>query len=191
MTPDLGAGAMVRPMDVWAGSPVDANELFIQMCDELHRMATHAMAGERKDHTLQPTALLNLVWIRLFRHGRFSPDTDRLSIIRLADQAMRQILIDHARRRKARRRYGRRQRLPIDVMLDDCVERGLNVFDIHEALDELAQMHERQSMVVSLRFLWGFTVREVAEKLDVSEGTVEGDYRLARAWLRRRLKGIT
>jgi RNA polymerase sigma factor (TIGR02999 family) len=169
---------------------VGSDDLFVTLLDDLHHMATRAMAGERKDHTLQPTALLNMVWLRLFRSGLLGTARDRMALLVLADQAMRRILIEHGRRRNALGRYGRRERRPIDDVLDECANRGLEVMDVDEALTELGRLHERQAMVVSLRALWGFTVKEVAERLHVSEGTVENDFRVARAWLRRRLKGL-
>ncbi len=79
----------------------------------------------------------------------------------------------------------------LDGVLDRCAEHRLDVQELHDALDALAQVHERPATVITLRFLGNLTVKEVAELLDVSEGTVENDYRLARAWLRRQLKETT
>jgi RNA polymerase sigma-70 factor (ECF subfamily) len=164
-------------------------DLFNQLHAELYRLAARAMAGERADHTLQPTALLHEVWLRLFRAKQFDPDTDRSQIIREATRAMRQILVDHARHRAARKRGGQRQRVPLDAVLDYCEKQRLDVQSVHEALNELALKHERQASVMTLRFICRFTVQEVASQLDISVGSVESDFRLARAWLRRRLKG--
>jgi RNA polymerase sigma factor (TIGR02999 family) len=101
---------------------------------------------------------------------------------------MRQVLVDHARRRDADKRAGRRERVPLDRVLQ-YFERRLDVIALHEALDRLMVLHERQGLVVALRFFTGLSVPEVADVLGVSAGTVEGDWRIARAWLRGQLGG--
>jgi RNA polymerase sigma-70 factor (ECF subfamily) len=162
--------------------------LFERLHSELHRLATQAMARERKDHTLQPTALLHEVWLRL--NGKIASREigDPAHLVHAATLAMRQILVDHARHRTAEKRGGRGRRIPLDEVLDYCDSQSLDVRDIHDALNDLTQVHERQATILTLRFFWSFTVEEVASLLDVSEGTVENDFRLARAWLRRQLK---
>ena len=166
------------------------NQPFDLLYARLHGMAARAMAGERKGHTLQPTALLHEAWLRLARRARSVRTSDGARLVHAVARAMRQVLIEHARRRKAEKRGGKRRRVPLDSVLDHCAEHRLDTQDLHDSLDALAQVHERQATIITLRFLGGFTVKEVAELLDVSEGTVESDYRLARAWLRRRLNGI-
>jgi len=166
------------------------NQRFELLYARLHGLATRAMAGERKGHTLQPTALLHEAWLRLATKGEISPDADGARLVHEVAWAMRQVLIDHARRTKAEKRGGKRHRVPLDSVLDHCAERGLDVQDLHDVLDTFAREHVRPATVITLRFLCGLTVKEVAELLDVSEGTVENDYRLARAWLRKQLKGI-
>jgi len=190
MSPDWGAEPAIHPQEIQTEGTLDPDQLFERLRDELHRLATQAMAGERKDHTLQPTALLHEVWIRLFSNSGFGQGADRTQVLRVADQVMRQILVDHARRRSAKRRGGRRQRVPLDAVIESCDHQGLDVLEIHEALEKLERLHERQARIVSLRFFWGFTVVEIAEQLDVSLGLVEHDFRLARAWLRRHLRGF-
>jgi RNA polymerase sigma factor (TIGR02999 family) len=167
----------------------ELNELFELLHARLHRLATRAMAGERKDHTLQPTALLHEAWLRLVRtkDNSIGPDTSPAQVLHAAARAMRQVLVDHARRRGAQKRVGRRRRVPLDNLLDRCAEHRLDAQELHDSLEALAQVHERPATVITLRFLAELTVKEVAELLDVSEGTVESDYRLARAYLRRQL----
>jgi len=122
--------------------------------------------------------------------SEISPDADGARLVHAVARTMLQVLIEHARRRKAEKRGGKRRRVPLDSVLAHCAEHRLDTQDLHDSLNALAQVHERQATIITLRFLGSFTVKEVAELLDVSEGTVENDYRLARAWLRRRLKGI-
>jgi RNA polymerase sigma-70 factor (ECF subfamily) len=102
---------------------------------------------------------------------------------------MRQVLVDHARRRHAAKRDGARARVPLDEALSSFEEQGLDVIVLHEALDRLAPAHPRPAQVVDLRFFGGLSVPEVSELLGVSDSTVEGDWRFARAWLRRQLGG--
>jgi RNA polymerase sigma factor (TIGR02999 family) len=96
---------------------------------------------------------------------------------------MREVLIDHARRRAAQRRGGGKRRIPLDQIADYFEEQGLDVVALHEALDRLAALNERQAQVMTLRYFGGLTVTEVAAALGVSVVTVERDWRLARAWL--------
>ena len=102
---------------------------------------------------------------------------------------MREVLIDHARRRAADRRGGGWRRVPLDLVVDYFEEQELDVVAVHEALDRLAELNERQSQVMTLRYFGGLTVPEVAAALGVSVVTVERDWRLARAWLRGQLRG--
>jgi len=173
-----------------AANTAASNQRFELLYARLHGLATRAMAGEREGHTLQPTALLHEAWLRLAMKGEISPDADGARLVHAVARAMIQVLIEHARRRKAEKRGGKRRRVPLDSVLDHCAEHRLDAQELHDSLDALAQVHERQATIITLRFLGGFTVKEVAELLDVSEGTVENDYRLARAWLRRRLNGF-
>jgi RNA polymerase sigma factor (TIGR02999 family) len=157
--------------------------------DRLRRMAGGLMRQERPNHTLQPTALLHEALVQLFDAEVLARAPNRAYLFGAAARAMREVLAAHARRRAADKRGGRRERLPLDAVLDHFEEQRVDVVALHEALDRLAAFHERQSHVVTLRFFAGCTVPEVADRLGVSVGTVESDFRLARAWLRRQLGG--
>ena len=161
--------------------------LFKHHQDELRDLAIKALANERAGHTLQPTDILNEVWLRLFRSRVFEDDADRADLLREAARTIRQILVDHARRRKAQIRGGEWKRVPLDDMLDYCEKKRVDIEAVHEALNDLGRSNQRQATVMTLRFFCGFRVREVAEQLGVSSGTVENDYRLARVWLKERL----
>ena len=102
---------------------------------------------------------------------------------------MRQVLVDHARRRNAGKREGGRARVPLDDVLASFEVQGLDVIDLHQALERLAQAYPRQAQVVELRFFGGLSVPEVVKTLGVSDTTVESDWRFARAWLRGQLGG--
>jgi RNA polymerase sigma factor (TIGR02999 family) len=172
-----------------SGSAGARELLFEVVREELHRLATHAMAGQRKDHTLQPTALLHEAWIRFFHVNELDRIEDRNHLLQVAACAMRHILIDHSRRRDAGKRGGNWRRVPFDAVLDYFSEQRLDVQAIHEALEDLEKLHAQQATIMTLRIIGGFTAQEVAERLGISLSKVESDYRLARAWLRKRLKG--
>lgn len=163
------------------------NALFDQHRDEFRRLAIKALANERAGHTLGPTDILQEVWLRLFRSRVFEADADRGQLLREASRTIRQILVDHARRRNAEIRGGQWKRVPLDDMLDYCEKKRVDIEAVHEALNVLSQSHQRQATIMTLRFFCGFRVKEVAEQLGVSAATVDSDYRLARVWLKGRL----
>jgi len=173
-----------------AGSADAPDQLFEMIHAELYRLAQNAMGGQRKDHTLQPTALLHEAWIRLFGANDLDRIEDRDHLLRVAARAMRSILVDHSRRRDAGKRGGNRQRVPFDAVLDYFSKQRLDVQAIHEALEDLEKLHAQQATIMTLRIIGGFTAQEVAERLGITLSKVESEYRLARAWLRKRLKGM-
>ena len=126
--------------------------------------------------------------IRLLGEAVFDKSPDRAFLFASAARAMREVLIDHARRRAADRRGGGWRRVPLDHVVDYFEEQGLDIVAVHEALDRLAELNERQGQVMTLRYFGGLTVPEVAAALEVSVVTVERDWRLARAWIRDQLK---
>ena len=172
-----------------AGDERARGELISLVYDELRRVASGLMRRERPDHTLSPTAVVHEAVIRLLGDAVFDKATDRCYLFASAARAMREVLVEHARRRAADRRGGGRRRVPLDRVLDYFEGQGLDVIAVHEALDRLAEWNERQSQVMTLRYFGGLTVPEVAESLGVSVVTVERDCRLARAWLGGQLGG--
>ena len=172
-----------------AGEARAQGELLVLMYDELRRVASGLMRRERADHTLSPTAVVNEAVIRLLGGAVFDKAADRDYLFASAARAMREVLIDHARRRAADRRGGGRHRVPLDAVVDYFEGAGLDLVAVHEALDLLAERDERQAQVMTLRYFGGMTVAEVAAALGVSVVTVERDWRLARAWLVGQLGG--
>ena len=164
-------------------------ELVALVYDELRQVASGLMRRERADHTLSPTAVVNEAVIRLLGGAVFDKAADRDYLFASAARAMREVLIDHARRRAADRRGGGRHRVPLDAVVDYFEGAGLDLVAVHEALDLLAERDERQAQVMTLRYFGGMTVAEVAAALGVSVVTVERDWRLARAWLVGQLGG--
>jgi RNA polymerase sigma-70 factor, ECF subfamily len=173
-----------------AGDERARGELIALVYDELRRVASGLMRRERTEHTLSPTGVVHEAVIRLLGDAFFFDKApDRSYLFASAARAMREVLVDHARRRAASRRGGGRRRVPLDRVVESFEANGLDVIALHEALDRLAEWNERQSQVITLRYFGGLTMAEVAESLGVSMVTVERDWRLARAWLGRQLRG--
>jgi RNA polymerase sigma factor (TIGR02999 family) len=172
------------------GGRVAKDRLFRAIYAEFHRIAEHMMGGERPGHTLQPSALVNEAVIRLLNGHVIDKAPNRRYLFGAATKAMRQALVDHHRKRDADMRGGEWKRVPLDEVLAFVEGQNLNIIALNSALDRLADIDERQGLVVALRFFAGLSVAEVAEVLDVSVGTVEADWRFARAWLRTQLEGV-
>ena len=154
---------------------------------ELRRLARGYMGRERKDHTLQPTALVNELFLRLTdaRQVRWQ---DRAHFLGISARLMRRILVDHARSRGYRKRGGGAEHVTLDEAMLVSPQPAVDVVALDRVLESLAGIDARKSRVVELRFFGGLTVDETAEVLDVSADTVKRDWRLARLWLLRQLK---
>lgn len=151
---------------------------------ELKALANRALRGERAGHTLQTTALVNEAYLRLFGQEA-TPKANRAQFLALAAQAMRRVLVDHARRRLAVKRPSSEQRISIDEI--DLPEFANDLIGLDEALQRLVVVSPRQAKVVDLKFFAGLELEEVADVLEIARPTVVRDWRMARAWLRREL----
>jgi RNA polymerase sigma-70 factor, ECF subfamily len=168
----------------------DARERLVRaIYAELRRTAGGLMRHERPGRTLQPSALVYGALLRLLDGDALADVPNRHYLFAATAQAMRQVLVDHARRRNARKRDGNRVRVPLDQVLAGFDEQSLDMIALHEALERLAQAQPRPAQVVILRFFGGLSVPEVAETLAVSDTTIESDWRFARAWLKGQLGG--
>jgi RNA polymerase sigma factor (TIGR02999 family) len=157
--------------------------------DELHRQAERAMRREHDAHTLQATALVNEAYLRLVDQSRVEWK-NRAHFFGIAAQVMRRILVDHARSRLAGKRGAGAQRLTLDdenVGAPDAPAGGVDVLDLHDALERLGAMDATQARVVELRYFSGLNIEETAEALAISPATVKREWSVARAWLRREL----
>ena len=155
---------------------------------ELHRIAERHIGRERADHSLQATALVNEAYLRLV-DAKTVAWNDRGHFLAVAARAMRRILVDHARARHYQKRGGGAARITFDEELVVTNERAPDFIALDEALEALAKFDERKSRVIEMRFFGGLTVEETALVLKVSPATVMGDWRLAKAWLRREMRG--
>jgi RNA polymerase sigma factor (TIGR02999 family) len=155
---------------------------------ELRALASVYLRNERRGHTLQTTALANEAWMKLAQRGDLSLG-DREHFLALAAQAIRRILVDHARKRAADKRGGGCER--ISLAEDSAVDAsgGVDLLALDEALSKLATLDQRQARVVELRFFAGLEVDEVALALGVSPRTVAGDWVMAKSFLHAQLGG--
>ena len=160
--------------------------LFILAYDELRRLASTVTRGD-PSATLSPTALVNEAWIKLAESPSFAT-TSRLHFKRIAARAMRQVLIEAARRRNANKRGGGVAVVTFDDALHDTPTGAEELIALDAALEELARLHPRQAQMVESRFFGGLDIPETAELLEISEATVLRDWRAAKAWLAHELK---
>ena len=170
-----------------AGKPGAHEELFRVVHGELQRLARSKMRRQPGDHTLQPTALVNEVYLKLM--GGADPSwEDRSQFFGSAASAMRSILVDFARSRHALKRRGGRRRITLDENAHAARNPSEEVLAVHEALEKLEQIDPRRTKVVELRFFAGLSVEETAVVLGVTERTVYRDWDHARAWLYREME---
>jgi RNA polymerase sigma factor (TIGR02999 family) len=161
------------------------DDLFRVAYEELRRLASR-VRGQDPSQTLNPTALVNEAYLKLAPSLRSLP-ASRLHFKRIAARAMRQVLIEAARRRGAHKRGGAYALVTFDEALDTPVNRSEDLLALDSALTDLARMNPRQAMMVEYRFFGGLDLTETATLLDVSEATITRDWRAARAWLANEL----
>jgi RNA polymerase sigma-70 factor, ECF subfamily len=175
-------------VDWSAGDQAALEKLMPLVQSELRRLASNYLRRERPGHTLQPTALVNEAYLRLIDQ-RNAHWQNRAQFYGVAAQLMRRILVDHARQHQAEKRGGsHQQRLSITSAGQLATEPQLDLLALNEALEELAEIDLQQSRIVDLRFFGGLSIEETAEVLSIGHATVERDWKMARAWLRRKLE---
>lgn len=189
--PAIGDGEVTRLLALAAGGDAEAQEQALaRVYDELRAVAAAHVRRERSDHTLQPTALVHEAWLRLAAPGEDGWE-DRRHFLGCAAHVMRQVLVDHARTRGRLKRGGGR----LQVTMDDRVDPGspggpdpLDMLALDEALRELSELDPRKARLVELRFFAGLTADDAASILGVARSTAADEWRMARAWLARRLR---
>lgn len=176
--------------DIRAGKPSARDRFARRVEGELREIAARFLRRERADHLLQPTAVVNEAWLKLFPDRTSADFSNRVHFLASAAQAMRQVLVSYARDRDALKRGGDRRQEPWDSQIVIGKGRRVPVEKIDEGLINLALVNERQAKIVELSFFGGLTHAEIAEYLGVSLATVERDWRFARAWLKDHLEGV-
>ena len=182
-----GPGEITRLLAEWSdGKQAALDHLVPIVYDELHRLASNYMRGERPDHLLQTTALVHEAYLRLIDREHVSCQT-RTQFFAVAAQVMRRVLVDYARGRDRAKRGEGVAPLSLDdvaVLSDDRAE---ELLAINSALESLTALDPRKGRVFELRYFGGMTVEEAAEALSVSPVTVARDWRMAKVWLRREI----
>jgi len=174
-------------IDWGKGDQAALEKLMPLVYSELRRLATNYLRRERGEHTLQPTALVNEAYLKLVdqRNPKWQ---NRAHFFGISAQLMRRILVDHARQHHAAKRGGMgQQRISLTGAEAFAQQPEIDLLALNEALDELARMDPQQGRIVELKFFGGLSIEEIAEVLGIGHATVERDWKMARAWLRRQL----
>jgi RNA polymerase sigma factor (TIGR02999 family) len=169
------------------GNEEASSRLMPLIYGRLRRIAGSRFKSEKRRHTLQPTELVHELYLRMVKPGS-GPWTNREHFFAIAARAVRQILVEHARARRAQKRGGLLEEVDFEKALTYAPEKPEEVLALDGALAELERLEPRQGRVVELRFFGGLSIEETASVLGVSPGTVKADWNLAKAWLRRELK---
>jgi RNA polymerase sigma factor (TIGR02999 family) len=179
---------ITRILKSWSGGNREAvDDLIPLVYDELHKVAAHYLRRQRSDHTLQPTALVNEAYLKLIDISNVNWH-DRAHFFAVASQTMRHILVDHARAQMREKRGGGVvQKLSLDEAVSFSKDKDVDVLLLDEALRELATIDEQQCKIVELRFFGGLTVEETAVVLKISPATVKREWRIAKAWLFKKM----
>jgi RNA polymerase sigma factor (TIGR02999 family) len=185
----------IKPSEVtallraWSAGDEQARDRLMPLVyQELRRRAAAHLRRERRDHTLQPTALVNEIYLKLVDQDR-AAWISRAQFFGVASQMMRRVLIDHARAGRTAKRSGRWARVTMAEEVARQSTKDVDVIDLDLALTRLAQFDPRKSRIAELRFFGGLSLSETAEVLGISVATVERDWQTARAWLYATLKG--
>ncbi len=165
-----------------------ADEALLELVyDRLLGVARRLFEGERAGHTLQPTAVVHEAWEKLVQEDA-AAWRNRAQFFAVGATVMRRILVDYARKRASLKRGGGAEAVPLSAVGPDDLDSNANLLDLDRALEALAHLDERQHRIVELRFFSGLTVPEVASCLGVSVRTVEAEWTMAKAWLKRQLE---
>jgi RNA polymerase sigma factor (TIGR02999 family) len=186
-TPSASQQRVTELLAHWShGDDSALAELTPLVYEELRRLAHHFMEGERPDHTLQTTALVNEAYLRLA--GQTRPNfTNRSHFFAVAAQAMRRILVNYAKASQSQKRGGGGLKVDLDDVAIVSPEESKEIVDLHEALERLAALDSRKAQVVELKYFGGLNYDEMAEVLKISPVTVRRDWEFARAWLHTEL----
>jgi len=171
----------------WGEGDSSAREKLMPLVyEELRSLAARYLRRERANHTLQPTALVNEAYLRLIDQQKVEWQ-NRAQFFGLAARLMRNILVDHARSHRAAKRGGEHYSVSLSRTDQVSPTSAVDLVALHETLERLTTHDPQKSTIVELRFFGGLTIEETAEVLDISHATVERDWKMARAWLRREL----
>ena len=190
-TPSTSQHRVTQLLQQWSrGDDAAVVELTPLVYEELRRLAHHYMEGQRPNHTLQTTALVNEAYLRLADQTNPSWQ-NRAHFFGVAARAMRQIVVDYARSQQSQKRGGGLLRIELDEAAIVSPAESKEIVDLHEALERLATLDSRKAQVVELKYFGGLNYDEMAEVLKISRMTVRRDWEFARAWLHTELHDAT
>jgi RNA polymerase sigma factor (TIGR02999 family) len=182
-------GVVTQLLRKWSSGDSSVTEVLTPLVyAELRKLAASYMRSERRNHTLQPTALIHEAWIRLIDQGQPNWDS-RAQFFRFASHLMRQVLVDHARRRLSAKRGSGVENLAITAVESAQPQKAIELLALDEALTRLAAFDEQRARILELRYFGGLSEQETAESLDRSIATVRRHLRIAEAWLFKELSG--
>jgi RNA polymerase sigma factor (TIGR02999 family) len=181
-------GHVTALLQRWAGGDESAFERLMPLVyDELRRMADSFLRHERNDHTLQPTALVHELYLRMVDQDRANWQ-DRAHFFSVAAKMMRRILVDHARKQSTGKRGARAVHLPIEEALDQAERSNRTLLAVDAALTRFAEFDPERSRIVEMRYFGGLDLEEIARLMQVSRTTVKRHWSVARMWLHRELE---
>ncbi len=188
--PSISPHRVTQLLEQWShGDDAALGELTPLIYEELRRLAHHHMGGERPDHTLQTTALVNEAYLRLA--GQTNPSwQNRAHFFAVAARAMRQILVNYAKSYRAQKRGGGALKVELDEAAIISPEQSKAIVDLHEALERLGTLDSRKARVVELKFFGGLNYDEIAEVLKIARRTARRDWEFARIWLYKELHSV-
>lgn len=182
-----GPHQITELLQAWGRGDAEAlDRLMPVVYEELRRQAGRHLRHERPDHTLQTTGLVHEAYLRLIDQ-RQTDWKNRTQFFGVAGQMMRRVLVDHARRKHAAKRGGSGIHLALEDATAEAEDRGVELFELDDALNRLASLDPQQARVVELRYFTGLGIEETAQVLGISPATVKREWAMARAWLRREL----
>ncbi|MGI8786755.1 MAG: sigma-70 family RNA polymerase sigma factor [Pyrinomonadaceae bacterium] len=182
------SGNITQLLQEYQSGNKDALDLvFPLVYDELRKLAASRLRSERPEHTLQATALVHEAYLRLIEQHKQTWQ-NRAHFFGLAAEMMRRILVNHAVKRNADKRFGNQTRLALDEMIDFTAGHDVNLIRLDEAMTMLAEFDPKQAKIIELKFFGGLTNEEIAEVTGVSDSTVKREWRIAKAWLHDQLK---
>jgi RNA polymerase sigma factor (TIGR02999 family) len=172
--------------DCVSGNKNAVNELLPHVYNELRKISSKYLRDEYRNHTLQTTELVHEAYIKLIGDQNISWQ-NRAHFFGIAAQSMRQILVDHARKRKSLKRIVGKSNIPVDEVFEVSEKTDDQIIALDEALKKLESIEERSSKIVELRYFSGLTIEETAEVLNISPATAKRDWNFAKAWLYREI----
>jgi RNA polymerase sigma factor (TIGR02999 family) len=184
---DSDSKSITRLLSDWnAGDSAAGREIVELVYNELRRLAAHYLRDERKDHTLQPTALVHELYLKLFANEPVDYK-DKGHFLAVASRQLRRIIVDYARTQGAQKRWGNQARVSLESSGARYEDFDVELVDLDQALDRLSQLDARAAQIVEMRYFGGLTEDEVAEMLNISRTTVKRDWEFARTWLLKEL----